>query len=53
MPPGGVPLGSGAKPCRREVSLSDEEIAAIEARLARIQVTGERLPPAILRLSYR
>jgi hypothetical protein len=32
---------------------SDEDMAAIEARLARIEVTGERLPPAILKLSYR
>ena len=36
-----------------EVSLSDEDMAAIEARVARIEVTGERLPPAILELSYR
>src|SRR5882724_3703909 len=36
-----------------EVSLSDEDMAAIEARMARIEVTGERLPPAILKLSYR
>src|SRR5260221_1213511 len=36
-----------------EVSLSDEDMAAIEARLARIEATGERLPPAILKLSYR
>jgi hypothetical protein len=36
-----------------ELSLSDEYMAAIEARLARIKVTGERLPPAILKLSYR
>jgi hypothetical protein len=36
-----------------EVSLSDEDMAAIEARLTRIEVTGERLPPAILELSYR
>ena len=36
-----------------EVSLSDEDMASIEARLARIEVTGERLPPAILKLSYR
>jgi hypothetical protein len=35
------------------VSLSDEDMAAIEARLAQIEVTGERLPPAILQLSYR
>jgi hypothetical protein len=28
-------------------------MAAIEARLAQIEVTGERLPPAILKLSYR
>ena len=36
-----------------EVSLSDQDMAAIEAHLARIEVTGERLPPAILKLSYR
>jgi diketogulonate reductase-like aldo/keto reductase len=30
-----------------EVSLSDEDIAAIEARLARIEVTGARLPLAM------
>src|ERR1700731_2828222 len=34
-----------------EVSLSDEDMAAIEARLARIEVTGERLPPAILKVT--
>jgi hypothetical protein len=32
---------------------ADEDMAAIEARLARIEVTGERLPPAILKLTYR
>jgi aryl-alcohol dehydrogenase-like predicted oxidoreductase len=36
-----------------EVSLSDEDITVIEARMARIEVTGERLPPAILKMSYR
>jgi hypothetical protein len=36
-----------------EMSLSDEDMAAIEARLARIEVTGGRLPPAVLKLSYR
>ena len=36
-----------------EVSLSDADMAAIEARLARIEVTGERLPPAVLKLSER
>src|SRR5580700_1292245 len=36
-----------------EVSLSDEDIAAIEARLARVEVTGERLPPALLKVTYR
>ena len=36
-----------------EVSFSDLDMAAIEARLALIEVTGERLPPAILKLSYR
>jgi uncharacterized protein len=36
-----------------EVSLSDEDMATIEACLAGIEVTGERLPPAILKLSYR
>ena len=34
-----------------EVSLSDEDMAATEARLARIQVTGERLPPALLKVT--
>jgi aryl-alcohol dehydrogenase-like predicted oxidoreductase len=29
------------------------DMAAIEVRLAPIEVTGERLPPAILKLSYR
>jgi aryl-alcohol dehydrogenase-like predicted oxidoreductase len=36
-----------------EVSLSDEDMAAIEARLAQIEITGDRLPHAILKLSYR
>ena len=36
-----------------EVSLSDEDMAAIEARLARIEVVGERLPPALLKVTYR
>jgi aryl-alcohol dehydrogenase-like predicted oxidoreductase len=36
-----------------EVRLSDEDMAAIEAHLSRIEVTGERLPPAVLKLSYR
>jgi len=36
-----------------EVILSDDDMAAIEARLARIEVTGERLPPAVLKMSYR
>jgi len=36
-----------------EVSLSDEDMAAIEARLAGIEVTGERLPPALLKVTYR
>jgi aryl-alcohol dehydrogenase-like predicted oxidoreductase len=26
---------------------------AIQARLARIEVTGERLPPALLKVTYR
>ena len=34
-----------------QVSLSDEDMAATEARLARIQVTGERLPPALLKVT--
>ena len=34
-----------------EVSLSGEDMAAIEARLARIEVTGERLPPALLKVT--
>ena len=36
-----------------EVSLSDDDMAAIEARLARIEVTGERLPPALLKVTNR
>jgi aryl-alcohol dehydrogenase-like predicted oxidoreductase len=36
-----------------EVSLSDEDMAAIEVRLARIEVTGERLPPALLKVTNR
>jgi len=36
-----------------EVSLSDEDMAAIEARLAGIKVTGERLPPALLKVTNR
>jgi aryl-alcohol dehydrogenase-like predicted oxidoreductase len=36
-----------------EVSFYDEDMAALEARLARFKVTGERLPPAILKLTYR
>ena len=34
-----------------EVSLSDEDMAAIEARLAGIKITGERLPPALLKVT--
>jgi aryl-alcohol dehydrogenase-like predicted oxidoreductase len=34
-----------------EVSLSDEDMAAIESRLAGIEVTGERLPPALLKVT--
>jgi hypothetical protein len=36
-----------------EVSLSDEDMAAIEARLAGIVVTGERRPPDLLKVTYR
>jgi aryl-alcohol dehydrogenase-like predicted oxidoreductase len=36
-----------------DVSLSDEDMTAIEARLARIEVTGARLPPALLKVTYR
>jgi aryl-alcohol dehydrogenase-like predicted oxidoreductase len=36
-----------------EVSFSDQDMAAIEARLALIEVTGERLPPALLKVTYR
>jgi aryl-alcohol dehydrogenase-like predicted oxidoreductase len=36
-----------------EVNLSDEDMAAIETRLGGIEVTGERLPPALLRVIYR
>jgi hypothetical protein len=35
------------------VRLFDENVAAIEARLAGIEVTGERLPPALLNVTYR
>jgi len=35
------------------VGLSDEDMADIEARLAGIEVTGERLPPALLKATYR
>jgi aryl-alcohol dehydrogenase-like predicted oxidoreductase len=34
-----------------EVGLSDEDMADIEARLAAIEVTGERLPPALLKVT--
>jgi aryl-alcohol dehydrogenase-like predicted oxidoreductase len=34
-----------------EVSLSGEDMADIEARLAGIEVTGERLPPALLKVT--
>ncbi len=36
-----------------EVRLSDEDMAAIEARLAQTEVTGERLPPALLKVTNR
>jgi hypothetical protein len=36
-----------------EVSLSDEDMAAIEARLAGIEIIGERLPPDLLKVTYR
>jgi aryl-alcohol dehydrogenase-like predicted oxidoreductase len=36
-----------------EVSLSVEDMAAIEARLAPIEVIGERLPPDLLKVTYR
>jgi aryl-alcohol dehydrogenase-like predicted oxidoreductase len=36
-----------------EVALSEEDMAAIEAHLARIEVAGERLPPALLKVTYR
>ena len=36
-----------------KVSLSDKDMGDIEARLAGIEVTGERLPPAILKVTYR
>jgi aryl-alcohol dehydrogenase-like predicted oxidoreductase len=32
---------------------SDEDMAAIELRLAQIEITGDLLPHAILKLSYR
>jgi hypothetical protein len=61
---GGIPRGLPIFGTRRldrvkenlgaaDVGLSDEDIAAIEARLARIEVTGERLPPALLKVTYR
>jgi aryl-alcohol dehydrogenase-like predicted oxidoreductase len=36
-----------------EVTLSDQDMAAIGARLAGIEVAGERLPPALLKVTYR
>jgi hypothetical protein len=36
-----------------DASLSDEDMAAIEARLAGIEVIGERLPPDLLKVTYR
>ena len=36
-----------------DLSFSDEDVAAIEASLAGIKVTGERLPPALLKVTYR
>ena len=36
-----------------EINLSEEDMAAIEARLAGIEVIGERLPPALLKVTYR
>jgi aryl-alcohol dehydrogenase-like predicted oxidoreductase len=36
-----------------EVSLSDADMVAIEARLALIEVTGDRLPPTLLKVTYR
>jgi aryl-alcohol dehydrogenase-like predicted oxidoreductase len=36
-----------------EVSLSDQDMAAIEARLAGIEVIGGRLPPDLLKVTYR
>jgi hypothetical protein len=36
-----------------EVSLSDEDMATIEAHLAEIEVTGERLPSAFLKVTCR
>ena len=35
------------------LSFSNADMAAIEARLARIKVTGERLPRALLEVTYR
>ena len=34
-----------------KVSLSDKDMADIEVRLAGIEVTGERLPPALLKVT--
>ena len=36
-----------------EVRLSNEDMTAIEACLAQIGVTGERLPPALLKVTNR
>jgi hypothetical protein len=36
-----------------KVSFSGEDMTAIEALLVRIEVTGERLPPALLKATYR
>jgi len=38
---------------RPKVNLSDEDMTAIEARLAQIEVSGARLPPALLKVTNR
>jgi len=58
---GGVSSGLGAvlgEPVARDkrleiIDFAAMDMAGIEARLARIEITGERLPPAILKLTYR
>jgi aryl-alcohol dehydrogenase-like predicted oxidoreductase len=36
-----------------DVTLSCEDMATLEARMAKIEVSGDRLPPGVLQMSYR